>query len=157
MTILVLIEIAFAIMLEILHGRISLNSVVLLLPVNCVSGFRLELMYISLIKSIRSNLIYLHGFQLHVLLPQFTEMTFFICTKNINLLNLKLRQASNCCKRFLEAARLAYTSKKKSPSLSRNLAVGTFSELPIVLLTKVSLVYLLYSTGWRCCLFHLTK
>ena len=34
-----------------------------------VSGFRLELMHISLIENIRSNLIHLHGFQLLVLLP----------------------------------------------------------------------------------------
>ena len=40
------------------------------LLVNCVSSFRLELMYISLIVSIRlSNLTHLHGFQLFVLLP----------------------------------------------------------------------------------------
>ena len=51
------------------HGRISLNLVFLLLLVNFVSGFRLELMYISLIENIRSSLIYLHGFQLLVLLP----------------------------------------------------------------------------------------
>ena len=37
--------------------------------VNFVSGFRLELMYISLIVSIRSNLTHLHGFQQLVLLP----------------------------------------------------------------------------------------
>ena len=47
----------------------TLNSVLLLLLVNFVSGFRLELMYISLIESIRSSLTYLHGFQLLVLLP----------------------------------------------------------------------------------------
>ena len=34
-----------------------------------VSGFRLELMYISLIVNIRSNLTHLHGFQQLVLLP----------------------------------------------------------------------------------------
>ena len=45
-----------------------LNSVLLLLLVNFVSGFRLELMYISLIENIRSSLIHLHGFQLLVLL-----------------------------------------------------------------------------------------
>ena len=45
-----------------------LNSVLLLLLVNFVSGFRLELMYISLIVSIRSNLTYLHGFQQLILL-----------------------------------------------------------------------------------------
>ena len=37
--------------------------------VNVVSGFRLELMYISLIVSIRSNLTHLHGFQQLVLVP----------------------------------------------------------------------------------------
>ena len=40
-------------------GRISLNSVLLLLLVNFVTGLRLELFYISLIVSIRSSLTYL--------------------------------------------------------------------------------------------------
>ena len=48
----------------------------LLLLVNFVSGFRLELMYISLIVSIRSNLTHLHGFQQLVLLPWSIEITF---------------------------------------------------------------------------------
>ena len=48
------------------HERISLNLVLLLLQVNFVSGFRLELMYISLIESIRSSHTHLHGFQLLV-------------------------------------------------------------------------------------------
>ena len=45
------------------------NSVLLLLVVHFVSEFRLELMHISLIVSIRSILTHLHGFQLLVLLP----------------------------------------------------------------------------------------
>ena len=44
---------------------------------------------ISLIVSIKSSLTHLHGFQLLVLLPLFIEITFFICTSKINLLNLK--------------------------------------------------------------------
>ena len=64
MTIFVLIEMVFVIIWEMFHGSISLNSVLLLLLVNLVSGFRLGLMYISLIKSIRSSLTHLHGFQL---------------------------------------------------------------------------------------------
>ena len=40
-----------------------------LLLVNVLSGFRLELMYTSLIISVRSNLTCLHGFQQLVLLP----------------------------------------------------------------------------------------
>ena len=39
-----------------LYGRISLNLVLLLLLVNFVSGFRLELIYISQIVNIRSSL-----------------------------------------------------------------------------------------------------
>ena len=67
--ILVLIVTVFVITLEMFYGRISLNSVPLLLPVNFVRRFRLELMYISLIESTRSSLTHLHGFQLLVLLP----------------------------------------------------------------------------------------
>ena len=89
MTILVLISMVFVIISEMFHGRISLNSVLLLLLVNFVKGFRLEFMYISLTENIRSSLIHLHGFQLFVLLPQFIEITFFICTKEKNLLILR--------------------------------------------------------------------
>ena len=45
--------------------------------------------YISLIENTRSSLIHLPGFQLFVLLPWFIEITFFVCTKRINLLVLK--------------------------------------------------------------------
>ena len=55
--------------LEMFHGRISLNLVLLLLLANFVSGFRLELVYVSLIENIRSSFTHLHGFQLLVLLP----------------------------------------------------------------------------------------
>ena len=47
---------------------IYLNSVLLLLLVNFVSGLKMKLMYISLIVRIRSNLSHLHGFQQLVLL-----------------------------------------------------------------------------------------
>ena len=45
--------------------------------------------------------------------------------------------------------------KQKSLSLLINLALGTFGELLIVFLTKVNLLYFLYSTTQRCCLLHL--
>ena len=72
---------------------------------------------------------------------------------------VKFRQASNRCKSFLEAAKLAtlLLLKQKSPSLPRNLALGTFGKLLIVFSTKVNLLYLLYSTDRRCCLLHLIK
>ena len=50
-TILVLIVTVFVITLEMFYGRISLNSVPLLLPVNFVRRFRLELMYIIYLSS----------------------------------------------------------------------------------------------------------
>ena len=71
------------------HGRIPLSSVLLLLLVRFLSGLGLELMYISLTENTRSSLVHLHGFQLLVPLAQFTEITFFVCTKSINLPILK--------------------------------------------------------------------
>ena len=83
----------------------SKDMLLLLLLVNFVSVFMLDLMYISLIENIRSCHTHLHAFWLLVLLPQLIEITFFVCTKRINLLilNEKFIQASNCCERVLEA------------------------------------------------------
>ena len=72
-----------------IFGRISLNSVLLLLLVNFLSRSRLELMQISLIANISLSLTHLLGLQLLGLPHKLTEMTFFICTNKINLLNLK--------------------------------------------------------------------
>ena len=47
--------------------------------------------------------------------------------------------------------------KQKSPSLPKNLALGTFGKLPVVFSTKVNLLYLLYSMTQKCCLLHLIK
>ena len=44
-----------------------------------------------------------------------------------------------------------------SPSVPRNLALGTFGELLIVFSTKVNLPYLLYSMARRCCLLNLIR
>ena len=68
MTILVLTGMVFVTISEMFQEEISLNSVLLLLLFNFVSGFRLELMYLSLTQNIRSNLTHLHAFQLLVLL-----------------------------------------------------------------------------------------
>ena len=81
---------------------------------------------------------------------------FFVCTKRINLLNLK--QSSDrlviVAKGFLKLPNLHMLIKQKSPSLPRNLTLGAFGELLIVFSTKL---YLPYSTAQRCCLLHLTK
>ena len=50
-----------------------------------------------------------------------------------------------------------YHKKRKSSSLPRNLAHRTFGELPIVLSTKVNLIYLLYLMAQRFRFLHLMK
>ena len=119
----------------------------LLLLVNFVRRFRLELMYISLIISIKSSLTHLHGFQLLVLLSYFIEIIFFICTNKINLLNLKLSsdKLEIVAKGFLELLNLHMLLKQKNPLLPRNFVLRTFSELLTVFSTKVNLLYLLSS------------
>ena len=72
----------------------------------------------------------------------------------INLLNLK--EASNSCKRVLEAAKLACANKNKGSTTFQKLGCRDFSKL-LVFLTKVNLLHLFYSTAWRCCLLHLIK
>ena len=103
--------------------------------VNFMSGCRLELMYILLIISIRSNLTYLDGFQQLVLLPEFIEITFYCLyqqNKSSAASKVKFRQVSNCWKMVLEAAKLACATKTKRSSLPRNLAHRTFGKLPVV-------------------------
>ena len=53
---------------------------------------------------------------------------------------VKFRQASNRCKRVLEASKLAMLIKQKSPLLPRNLALLTSGDLLIVFSTKVNLL-----------------
>ena len=136
MTIPMLTGMVFVITWETFHEKISLNSVLLLPLVNFVNGFRLELMYSSLIVNIRWSVTRLHGFQLLVLLPQFIEITFFVCTNTINLLNL------NSDRLVINLPNLHMIIKQKSPPLPQNLAPG------IVFSTEVNLLYLLYSTTW---------
>ena len=54
--------------------------------------------------------------------------------------NVKFWQASDQCKRVLEAAKPTWTTKTKSTSLHRNLALRTFGELLIVFSAKVNLL-----------------
>ena len=72
------------------------------------------------------------------------EITFFrLYQQNkTSELKVKFRQASNHCKRVLEAAKLAYATKMKESITPQKLG-----ELLIMFSTKVNLVYLLYSTA----------
>ena len=113
---------------------------------NFVSGFRLELMYISFIVSMRSNFAHPHGFQQLVLL--YANFFFFAFTNRINLLNLKKSSGRLIiiARGFFKLPELHMPLKQRSSSLPRNLALRTFDKLLIVLLTKVNLLYFLYST-----------
>ena len=95
--------------------RISLNSMLLLLLKNFVRRFRLELMYISLIESIRPGLIHLYGFQLLGAAAIVHRNHFFRLYQKdrSSYSKVKIRQVSNCCKRVFEAAELAYANKTK--------------------------------------------
>ena len=114
------------------HGRISLNSVLLLLLVNFVSVFWLELMHISLKENIRSRSLTHHGFQLLVLLPLFHLYQNDKSTES----KVKFRQASNHCKRVLEAAKLAYANKTKESITSQKLGSRDFWRIANSVLNK---------------------
>ena len=89
----------------------------------------------------------------------FIEITFFVCTNRINLLNLKLSsdRLVLLAKGFLKLPNLHMPLTQKSPSLHRNLGLETFGELLIVFSTKANLLYFLYSMDRRCCLLHLKR
>ena len=96
---------------------------------------------------IRSSLTHFHGFQLFVLLPQLMEITFFVSTNRINLLNLEqsLDRLVIVAKGFLKLPNLHMLIKQKSIT-SQKFALKIFGELLIVFSTKVNLlIYVLIS------------
>ena len=113
------------------HG-ISLNSVLLLLLVTFVSGFRLELMYVS--------------FNPHSS-PWFSaacaaarvHRNHFFCLYQQNKFSeskVKFRQGSNRCKRVLESAKLAYANKTKESITSLKLGSQAFWQIDNSVLNK---------------------
>ena len=70
---------------------------------------------------------------------------------------VKFRQASNHCKRVLEAAKLAYATKTKESITSQKLGSWDFWRIANSVLNKGKSAIILYSTGQRCCLLHLIK
>ena len=144
---------------EMFYGRISLNSVFLLLVLNFVKGFELELIYISLMESIRSSLTHFHGLTAACAAVIVHRNHFFVCTKRMNLLNLKLNsdRLVIIVETFLKLPNLHMLIKQKGTSLLRNLALRTFGKLSLVFSTKVNMLHLLYSIAHRCCLLHLIK
>ena len=126
-------------------GR-SLKLMLLLLLVNFVSGFRLDLMYIYLIESIRPSLTHLHDFQL--LLPLVHKNNFHLHQKDKSSdSKAKFRQASNCCKRLLEAAKLAYANKTKESITTQKHGLEDFWQIACSVLNKSkSVIPLLFNS-----------
>ena len=67
---------------------------------------------------------------------QFIEVTFFVCANRENLLKLKFRQASNRCKKVLEAAKSAYANKTKESITFQKLGSRDFWRIANSVLTK---------------------
>ena len=70
---------------------------------------------------------------------------------------LMFRQARQCWKRVLEAAKLVYTYKAKECIISQKLGSQDFWWIAKSNLRKVNLLYLLYSAAQRCSLVYLIK
>ena len=88
------------------HGRVSLNSLLLLLLVSFVSGFRLELIYISLTENIRSSFPSSPWFSAACVATIVYRNHFHLYQKDKSSdSKVKFRQASSHCKRVLEAAK----------------------------------------------------
>ena len=129
MTVLILIATVFVIIWEILDGRIPLNFMLLLL-VNFVSGFRLELMHIFLIINIRSSLTYLPAACAAVI---FYRNHFCLYQRGKSSESkVRFTQGSNRCKRVFKAAKLAYSNKEKEFITSQKLGSLDFWRILIV-------------------------
>ena len=116
MTSIVLIGMVFVIIREIFHVKVSLNSVLLLLLVNFVIEFRLEFLYASLIVNIRTCPWFSAGCAVVIV-----HRNHFFCLyqqKKSSEPKVKFRQARNCCKRVLEASKLAFVTKTKESNTS---------------------------------------
>ena len=132
-TIFVLNVTVFMIISEMFHGRISLNSVLLLLHP---------------IINIRSSFTDLHDFQLLVLLPQFIEILFHLHQQNRSSESeVKVRHASNHTKKILEAAKLAYGNKMKDSITSQKPGSWDFWQITNSVLNKCKSAILLLFNG----------
>ena len=126
---------------------------------NFVIGFRLELMYISLIENIRSSLIHLHGSPASCAAAIVDRNHFFRLYQREKCSDskVKFRQASNHCKRVLEDGKLAYANKTKESITSQILGSRDFWRIANSVLNKGKSAIPPLFNGRRCCLLHLIK
>ena len=105
----------------------------LLLLVNFVSAFRLELMHISLIVNTKSSLIHL---TYAATITQRNHFFRFYQHNESSESKLKFRQASNHCEKVIEAAKFAYGNKTKKSITSQKLSPRDFWWIPSSFLNK---------------------
>ena len=116
----------------------TLSLVLLLLLVNFVSGFGLELMYISVRENIRSSLTHLHGFSAACAAAIVHRNHFFHLYQKDKSSDskVKFRRASDHCKRVLQSAKLAYANKTKESIISQKLGSHDFWQIANSVLNK---------------------
>ena len=112
-------------------GEVFLNSVLLLLLVNFVSGFRLELIYIDIYIPDRKYRVKPNSspwFSVACAAAVVHRNHFFrLYQQNKSSESkLKFRQFRNRCKRVLEGAKLAYAAKTKDSITSQKLGSRDF-------------------------------
>ena len=120
------------------HERISLISVLFLLLTNFVNGFSLELIvYIPYHKyQVRPHASPWFSADCAVAIDHRNHF-FRLYQQNKSLESkAKLRQASNCCKRVLEASKLAYAKKTKEFITSQKIDSRDFWHIADSVLIK---------------------
>ena len=160
MTILVLTETVSVIIWEMFHGRISLNSVLLLLLVNFVESVQVGIdVYISHWKYQVKPLLSLWFSAACGAAIVHRNHFFYLYQKDISSESkVKFRKASNQCKRVLEAAKLAwYANKTKESLTSQKFSPKDFWSIANSVLYKGKSVIPHPFNDWRCCLLHLIK
>ena len=153
MTPLVLIGMVFMIIWEMFHGRISWNSLFLLLLVNFVSGFRLGLMFIfHKMYQVKSHSSPWFSVVCAAAIVHRNHSFCFYQKDKSSESKVKFRLASNCCKSFLEA-----TNKTKESITSQKLGCQNFWRIVNSVLNKgKSAIHPQFNTQ-RCCFLHLIK
>ena len=108
-----------------LHGRISLNSVLLVLLVNFINGFRLDVYIPHRKYQVKPHSSPWFSAACAAAIGYRNHFFFYQQNKSSES-KVKFRQASNCCKKVLEAAKFAYATKTKESITSQKLGSRDF-------------------------------
>ena len=114
--------------------------IIMIMVLYGISEFRLELMYISIAKSIRSNPIHISGFACACVIV-------FICNSRIGIATKGLLKLSN----------LVMLNKAQKSVMTASLFLS-FSELQIAFSTKGHILFMFFLIFlWSCCLHLISQ